>query len=87
MPLNKEKKGEIIKQFAKSEKDTGSCEVQVAILTERVRQISGHLKNFPKDKHSKVGLIKLLGKRKAFISYLKKNDISSYNNVIKMLKS
>ena len=87
MPLNKEKKQEIVNKFAKSENDTGSCEVQVALLTERIKQISEHLKVFKKDKHSKMGLLKLLARRKAFVGYLKKNDASSCNNLLKMLKN
>jgi len=84
--LNKENKNKIIKQFAKSETDTGSCEVQIALLSERIREISGHLKQFPKDNHSRLGLVKLVGKRKSFLGYLKKKDLSGYNNFVKQLK-
>ncbi len=68
--LNKEVKTAIIKEHAITENDTGSAEVQVAILTERIVQIAAHLKKFPKDKHSHHGLIKLLGRRRAFNKYL-----------------
>lgn len=83
--LTKEKKEEIIKKFQKSEKDTGSSEVQIALLTARINQISQHLKSFPKDKHSRSGLIKLIGKRKAFEKYLKKHAQDRYEEVAKKL--
>lgn len=84
--LNKENKNKIIKQFAKSEKDTGSCETQIAVISERIKQISDHLKQFPKDNHSRLGLIKLVGKRKSFLGYLKKKNLGEYNNLVKQLK-
>ena len=84
--LNKENKNKIIKQFAKSENDTGSSQVQIALLCKRIRQISDHLKLFPKDTHSRLGLIKLVGKRRAFYDYLKRKDRSGYENLIKQLK-
>ena len=79
--LNKEMKSKIIEKFAKSGKDTGSSEVQIGIITERIKYIAGHLKTFPKDNHSRMGLLKLVGKRKTFLKYLKKNDVQSYNNM------
>jgi small subunit ribosomal protein S15 len=81
--LTKEKKEKIIKEYQKNEKDTGSCEVQIALISERISQISGHLKLFPKDKHSLRGLMKLIGRRKAFMKYLKKNDQERYELVSK----
>jgi small subunit ribosomal protein S15 len=83
--LTKEKKLQIVKEFGKSEKDTGSCEIQVALLTERIGQISQHLQSFPKDKHSRRGLIKLIGRRKAFVKYLKKNDPERFTAVAEKL--
>ena len=72
--LTKEKKAQILKEFQKTDKDSGSCEVQVALITERIKQISQHLKSFPKDKHSRRGLITLVARRKTFMKYLKKHD-------------
>lgn len=68
--LSKAQKQEIIKRYAQSEKDSGSTSVQIALLTERINQISEHLKSFPKDKHSRQGLLKLVGKRRRLYSYL-----------------
>ncbi|MFH1644292.1 MAG: 30S ribosomal protein S15 [bacterium] len=79
--LNKEIKNKVIEKFAKSAKDTGSSEVQIGILTERINDISEHLKNYPKDYHSRRGLLMLVGKRKKFLNYLKKNDVQSLNNI------
>lgn len=84
--LVKEDKNKIIKKFAKSGTDTGSVEIQIALLSKRIDQISQHLKLFPKDNHSKLGLIKLVGKRKTFFNYLKKNDLKNYENLIKKLE-
>lgn len=84
--LNKENKSKVIKQFAKSDNDTGSCEVQIAILSERIREIADHLKQFPKDKHSRLGLVKLVGKRRTFLGYLKKKNLNDYNIFFKQLK-
>ena len=83
--LTKEKKEKIIKEFARTEKDTGSCEVQIALLTERIKEIANHLKSFPKDKHSRRGLITLVAKRRTFVSYLRKQDVERYSVVIKKL--
>ncbi len=84
--LNNTTKDKLIKEFAESEKDTGSCQVQIALLSERIKQISNHLKLFPKDKHSRFGLIKLVGKRRTFYGYLKKKDLGGYQNLIKKMK-
>ena len=83
--LKKERKKEIIKDFSKSENDTGSSEVQIALITERINQISNHLKSFPKDKHSRNGLIKLVGKRRRFMNYLRKKNSERYEFVTKKL--
>lgn len=79
--ITKEIKEKIAKEFGQSEKDTGSCEVQIALLTERIKQISGHLKSFPKDKHSRRGLIRLVARRRAFFGYLKKKSSDRYEFV------
>jgi small subunit ribosomal protein S15 len=76
--LTSEKKQKIIKEFGRGDKDSGSCEVQVAFLTERIKEISNHLQSFPKDKHSRLGLIKLVGKRSTFFKYIRKNDPAKY---------
>lgn len=85
--INKDSKSKIIKAFAKSSNDVGSCEVQVALLSERIRQISEHLKKSPKDFHSQRGLMLLIGKRRSFLNYLKKNQAKSYENVLSSLKA
>ena len=79
-------KDKIIKQFAKSEYDTGSSEVQVGLITERIKQISTHLKLFPKDVHSRLGLVKLVGKRRSLLTYLKRTDKHSYVAINKYIK-
>ena len=86
MSIKKEVKEKIIKQFAKSANDTGSCELQVALLSERIRQVAEHLKSFPKDKHSRTGLLSMVGKRRSFLSYLKKNSSANYDNLMQSLK-
>lgn len=84
--LVKEDKNKIIKKFAKSDTDTGSVEIQIALLSKRIDQISDHLKLFPKDNHSKLGLMKLVGKRRTFLNYLKKNDLKNYEKLLKNLE-
>lgn len=84
--INKEAKEKLIKAFGKSPKDVGSCEVQVALFSERIRQISEHLKKAAKDYHSQRGLMLLIGKRRTFLNYLKKNNQSSYEKVVATLK-
>ena len=77
------KKG--IKELAINEKDTGSSEVQVGLLTDKIKNLSKHIGKFKKDKHSSVGLLKAVNKRKKLLNYLKKNKIDSYKNVIEKL--
>ena len=79
--LDKTLKQEIIKKFAQGEGDTGSTSVQVGILTARIAQISEHLKENPKDKHSRLGLVKLVGKRKTFLNYLKRTNRAAYDKL------
>ena len=70
------------KELAIHDKDTGSSEVQVALLTDKIESISNHIKKFKKDKHSSVGLLKAVNRRKKLLDYLKKNKLESYQNVI-----
>ncbi len=74
-----------IKEIAINEKDTGSSEVQVAFLTEKIENISKHINQFKKDRHSSVGLLRAVNRRKKLLNYLKKNKIDSYKNVIEKL--
>ena len=73
------------KELAMHEKDTGSSEVQVALLTEKIETISKHIKQFKKDKHSSVGLLRAVNRRKKLLDYLKRNKIDSYKNVLTKL--
>ena len=73
------------KELAMHEKDTGSTEIQVAQLTDKIENLSNHIKKFKKDKHSSVGLLKAVNRRKKLLDYLKKNKIDSYKNVISKL--
>ena len=75
-------KKEIIEKFARSEKDTGSSEIQVALLTERINHLTKHLKEHPKDFHSRRGLLKMVGQRKGLLNYIKEKDIVRYRNLI-----
>ncbi len=85
MALSKEVKGNIIKKYARDEKDTGSPEVQIAILTEEIKLLTEHLKNNKQDKHSKRGLLMKVGKRRSLLNYLLKNDVVKYREVVKGL--
>ena len=85
MALTKEVKAKLIKDFAKSENDTGSTEVQIAILTEEINALTEHLKEHTHDYHSRRGLLRKVGQRKSLLNYLSKNDINSYREVIKKL--
>lgn len=85
MALTKDEKAKIIKEFAKNEKDCGSAEVQVAILTREINELTEHLKVHKHDYHSNRGLLIKVGKRKKLLEYLKNNDVKSYREVIKKL--
>ena len=74
-----------IKELAIHDKDTGSSEVQIAQLTDKIENLSNHIKKFKKDKHSSVGLLKAVNRRKKLLDYLKKNKLESYQNVISKL--
>lgn len=80
------KKQEIIKQYKVNEKDTGSPEVQVAILTDRIRKLTEHLKIHKKDFHTKRGLLMMVGNRRRLLNYLMKEDIERYRSLIKRLE-
>lgn len=80
--ISQEKKTEIIRKYARDEKDTGSPEVQIAVLTERIRELTDHMKKNPKDFHSNRGLLKMVGKRRGLLDYLKKNDLEKYRKLI-----
>ena len=83
--ISKEKKAEIVAQYGRTAGDTGSPEVQVAILTARINELTDHFKANPKDHHSRRGLLKMVGKRRALLAYLKDTDIESYRNLIERL--
>lgn len=83
--LNKEEKQEIIEEYQREEGDTGSSEVQIALLTARISQLTDHLKEHQNDHHSRRGLLKMVGKRKKLLRYLKNNDVERYRNLIKKL--
>lgn len=83
--IAKDKKQAIIKEYGRSEGDTGSPEVQVAILTARIQELTEHLKNNPKDHHSRRGLLKMVGQRRNMLAYLKKMDIERYRSLIERL--
>jgi small subunit ribosomal protein S15 len=83
--LEKEEKNKIIKDFKINLKDTGSPEVQIALMTNRINYLTEHFSTHKKDFHSKQGLLKLVGKRKNLLNYLKNKDINSYNKIIKKL--
>jgi len=85
MALTKEAKAEIVKKFAKNEKDTGSAEVQIAILTSEINALTEHLKEHKKDFHSRRGLLKKVGQRRSLLNYLVKNDVTRYREIIKQL--
>ena len=83
--ITKEKRLELIKEFGKDEKDTGSTEVQVAILTERINNLNVHFKQHKHDYHSNRGLLKLVGKRRNLLAYLRDNDVARYRELISRL--
>ena len=85
MSINKEKKTEIINNFSRGDADTGSPEVQVAILTERISNLTGHFQTHKKDNHSRTGLMRLINQRKTLLAYLKKTNVASYETLIDKL--
>lgn len=83
--MTKERKEEIIKTYKRDEKDTGSSEVQIALLTERITELTEHLKVHTKDNHSRRGLLKMVGKRRNLLNYLAKKDINRYRDIVEKL--
>lgn len=80
--MTKERKSEILTTYARADKDTGSVEVQVALLTERINELTGHLKIHNKDNHSRRGLLVMVGKRRRLLNYLEANDVERYRTLI-----
>ena len=85
MSITKENKKNHINEYSKNEKDTGSAGVQIAVLTERIKNLTEHFKTHNKDKHSKRGLVSLVNKRKKLLNYLSKKNKSEYSDLIKKL--
>ncbi len=85
MALTKEEKEKIVKKFARSKNDTGSAEVQIAILTEEINNLTEHLKEHTHDFHSRRGLLKKVGQRRNMLNYLAKKDVNRYREVVKQL--
>lgn len=85
MPLSKDNKQELIGKYRAHERDTGSPEVQIALYTARINQLTAHLQRHPKDHHSRRGLIILVGRRRRVLDYLKRKDIERYRNTVRAL--
>ena len=83
--ISKEKKAELIKEYGRTPEDTGSPEVQIAILTTRINELTEHLKVNQKDHHSRRGLLKMVGQRRGLLDYLKKKDLEGYRALIEKL--
>ena len=83
--MTKERKQEIIQNFKRDEKDTGSSEVQIALLTERINELTEHLRIHTKDNHSRRGLLKMVGKRRNLLNYLSKKDETRYKAIVEKL--
>ena len=82
MSLTQEGKREVFKEFGRTEKDTGSAEVQIALLTRRIEELTGHFKANPKDHASRRGLLKMVGQRRKLLNYMKKTDIEKYREIL-----
>jgi len=85
MALSKDQKDQVISKYRKHDQDSGSPEVQIALLTERINMLQGHFKTHAKDHHSRRGLLKMVGQRKRLLNYLKKKDLEGYRALIKEL--
>jgi len=85
MALNKESAAAIVTKYGKNEKDTGATEVQIALLTERINQLTGHCKQFRKDKSGQRGLLILVGKRRRLLKYIQNTNLDGYRKLIKEL--
>ncbi|MGH2567119.1 MAG: 30S ribosomal protein S15 [Bacteroidota bacterium] len=86
MPVTKEQKAEIVKKYGKSPQDTGTAEVQIAVLTSHINSLSPHLESHKKDHHGRLGLLKLVGKRRRLLEYLMRKDINRYRKIIQELE-
>ena len=86
MPLKIEERESIVSKFGENKTDTGSAAVQIALLTNRIRLLTGHVTKHKKDNHSRRGLVMLVGKRKRLMKYLRKTDVENYENVVNELK-
>jgi small subunit ribosomal protein S15 len=85
MPLTKEKKAELIGKYGRESNDTGSAEVQVALLTERINELTEHLRTHSKDHHSRRGLLKMVGQRRRLLRYLEREDLERYRSLVSEL--
>lgn len=85
MALKKEEKAKLIKEYARDEKDTGSPEVQIALLTAQINALTEHLQNNKQDKHSKRGLLMMVGKRRSLLNYLLRTDVKRYRAIVSKL--
>ena len=85
MSLSTERKQELVKEFSTKKDDTGSPEVQIALLTRRINDLTAHVQTHSKDHHSRRGLLKLVGQRRRFLNYLQKNDLEGYRRLIQEL--
>ncbi|MFQ6102756.1 MAG: 30S ribosomal protein S15 [Candidatus Glassbacteria bacterium] len=85
MSLTKEKKQEVIDEFKIHEKDSGSTEVQIALLTARIEHLRGHFEAHKKDHHSRRGLLKMVGQRRRLLNYLREKDMTAYRSIVKKL--
>ncbi|OIP76223.1 MAG: 30S ribosomal protein S15 [Parcubacteria group bacterium CG2_30_36_38] len=85
--LKKEKKQKIINEFKQSEKDCGSVEVQIGLLTEEIKKLASHLKEYHKDQSSRLGLVKKVSQRRKFLKYLERNKPKAYKELIKKIKT
>ena len=84
--ISKEVKSEIIEKYKRADKDTGSPEVQIALLTKRINELTEHLKVHKKDNHSRRGLLKMVGKRRSLLNYLAKKDVNRYREIVEKLE-
>jgi small subunit ribosomal protein S15 len=85
MPLTKERKKEIVVKYGKDEKDTGNTQVQIALLSQQITDLTEHLKIHKKDNHTRYGLLKMVGERRSHLDFLMKTDIEAYRSIIKKL--
>lgn len=85
MAITNEERKKVVTEYGQNEADTGSTEVQIALLTERIKDLTGHLKNHGKDHSSRRGLLKLVGQRKRLLKYLKKKDLDKYRSLLEQL--